>query len=197
MRQALRLPSQRPIRGLRLHTRLSVSDGSAGSGAIWLEGLAEERRRREDERKALAAIAASVERAMQRLVADVGSRLDEVSRTAVEIGLAVAREIVGDAVDGGRFDPTPVVLRCLQDSVGGARNADLTIRLHPDDLAAVMHGVERSPQDRQRLEALQLVPDPALARGAVEAATDSGRLLWDPREVLERLSQEIRREVEA
>jgi hypothetical protein len=50
------------------------------------------------------------------------------------------------------------------------------------------------PELADEVAASRFVADATVARGGVRAETGSGRLLYDPREVLERICAEVRRE---
>ena len=127
----------------------------------------------------------------------VQQRLDEIAGIAVELGLGIAREIVGAALDNGQVDPTATVARCLADCVHGSDRADLVVRLHPGDVAAVQTKLQAMPELQQELDAATLVADQSVPRGGVRAETGAGRLHYDPREVLERICDEVRREAGA
>jgi flagellar biosynthesis/type III secretory pathway protein FliH len=193
----LKLPVEEPIAGLRMHPSQPVPGTEAAATVQWLIGLGDARRRRDAEHKALLTIAQSVERTLLNLPGTVNHRLDAVAGMVVELGLAVAGEIVGAALEQGLVDPTPTVARCLREAVHGSDQGDLKIHLHPEDLGLVFDRLQQQPELHDRLAAAELVADAAVARGAVRAETGAGRLRWDPREVLQRISREIRAEVEA
>lgn len=193
----LKLPVEEPIAGLRMYPSKPVPGTEAAAKVQWLIGLGDAQRRRDSEHKALLTIAQSVERTLINMPGNVNTRLDAVAGMVVELGLAVAREIVGDALEQGLVDPTPTVARCLREAVHGSDQGDLKIHLHPEDLGLVLDRLQQQPDLRQRLAAAEVVADAGVARGAVRAETGAGRLRWDPREVLQRISQEIRREAEA
>lgn len=197
MSAMMKLPVEEPIGGLRLHPSRPVPGSPTAAKVQWLIGLGDAQRRRDAEHKALLAIAQSIERTLQGLPAGVATRLDAVAAMVVELGLAVAREIVGEALQQGLVDPTPTVGRCLREAVHGSDRGDLRIHLHPDDLDMVFGKLQQQPELRQQLAAAELIADASVARGAVRAETGAGRLRWDPREVLQRLSDEIRAEAEA
>lgn len=186
-----------PVQGLRLHPRQPDAATAAGRRVEWLVGLGERRRAQEAEQRSLQALVDATKRALAAVPTTVGVRLDQVAALAVEVGLAVAREIVGAALERGDVDPTPTVLHCLRDCVHGSDRADLAVFLHPADLPLVQERLLRHPELQEQVAAARFVADPALARGAVRAETGAGRLRYDPREVLERICAEIRREAQA
>jgi flagellar biosynthesis/type III secretory pathway protein FliH len=133
-------------------------------------------------------------RTVEAVPQQVGQRLDEVAAIAVELGLALAREIVGSALDRGLVDPTPTVVRCLRDCVHGSGKADLVVRLHPLDLEGVQQQLAGMSELQDEVGSARFVADKSVPRGGVRAETGAGRLLYDPSEVLERISAEVRRE---
>ncbi len=66
------------------------------------------------------------------------------------------------------------------------------MHLHPEDLAPVLTRLSQMPELKAQLAACRLLPDPALARGAVRAETATGRLRYDPAEVFERIASTVR-----
>lgn len=191
-RTTMKLALGEPLRGVRIAARGAAGGKEALRRAQWLVQLGEARARREAESAALQTIAQAVQRSVQGLAATVGTRIDQIAETVVELGLAVAREIVGDALERGRVDPTAVVTHCLRDCVHGPDRVDLSIHLHPDDLGPVMSRLAGMPELQQKLADARLLPDAALNRGAVRAETATGRLRYDPREVFERIAAAVR-----
>ena len=127
----------------------------------------------------------------------VNSRLEEIASITVELGLAIAREIVGEALDQGKVDPTPTVARCLADCVHGSDRSDLVIKLHPEDMANVQTRIAQMTNLGEELAAARFVADATVPTGGVRAETGAGRLHYDPREILERICNEVRREASA
>ncbi|MFN9275933.1 MAG: FliH/SctL family protein [Planctomycetota bacterium] len=181
-------PSPRLV-GLRLRAR------GPGSPATALLDLRQREQDRVAEADAVRAVCAAARQAVDAVPATVGARVEDLARVATELGLALAREIVGAATDRGLVDPTPVELRCLRDCVHGAGKADLVVRLHPDDLAAVQERLRGHDVLRQEIADARFVADPVVPRGGVRAETGAGRLLYDPQEVLARICAEVRREL--
>jgi len=192
-----KLPVPVPIVGLRLHAR-TVAPGSPHAEKVaWLLSLQVREQQRQADAASLQTFANGAKQAIAALPKAVGDRLDEVAAIAVELGLAVAREIVGNALDRGFVDPTPTVARCLRDCVHGSNRTDLVIRLHPADLELVQRQLALMTELRDEVAGSRFVADPSVGRGAVRAETDAGRLRYDPREALERIATEVRREVTA
>lgn len=187
-----RLPLRQKLTGLRLLAQQRGADAAAAPRVAWLLSLQEQQQRRAAEAQALQGLAQAVQRALQGAQAELQVRLDQLAGTVVELGLALAREIVGQAAGSGLVDPTPVVLHCLRDCVHGPDRTDLRIHLHPDDLGMVLDRLARMPDVAAALAAADLLPDPALARGAVRAETGAGRLRYDLQETFERVAAAVR-----
>lgn len=197
MPYAVEIAPGAPLRGLRLHGVAPRVGTPSARKVEWLRSLAVQQQQQQADRQALAGVAQAIQRALQALTPTVNARLDQVAALAVELGLAVAREVVGAALDRGFVDPTPTVARCLRDCVHGSKAGDLVVRVHPEDLGLVMAGVERDPELRAQMAAAKLQPDASLGRGAVRAETGAGRLVWEPREAFERIAEQVRREASA
>ncbi len=191
----LRIPLTRNVVGLRLHAE--GVPGVHAPRAKWLLSLRDREKQRRADAMALQAFAVSATDALEAMPGVVNSRIDEIAGIAVELGLAVAREIVGDALDAGFVDPTPTVVRCLRDCVHGSSGEDLVIHVNPEDLATIERTLDAMPELREEVGRARLVADASVGRGAVRAETETGRLRYDPREALERVSDEVRREVTA
>ncbi|CAN0490436.1 unnamed protein product, partial [Discosporangium mesarthrocarpum] len=138
-----------------------------------------------------------IKQQVQQQPSEVNGRLDEIAGIAVELGLSIAKEIVGASLEQGRVDPTATVARCLADCVHGSDRGDLVVRLHPEDVAAVQTNLQNMPELANELDAATIVADATIARGGVRAETGAGRLHYDPREVLTRICDEVRREASA
>ena len=182
------------ITGLRLHSKATAASSPRGEQVAWLLSLVAREEQRLAEAAALQEFATAAKQAIAAIPQAVSARLDEVAALAIELGLAVAREIVGNALERGFHDPTATVARCLRDCVHGSSRADLVIRLHPADLELVQQNVALITELRDEVAAARFVGDAAIKRGAVRAETEAGRLRYDPREALERVANEVRRE---
>ena len=112
---------------------------------------------------------------------------------ATELGLAIAREVVGVAVEEGLLDPSETVLRCLRQIVQGGTESGLRIELSPEDLNSVIANLEASPELKDVVRDVEFVANPALDRACVEISTRRGRMVYDPSEVLDRICDEIRK----
>jgi flagellar biosynthesis/type III secretory pathway protein FliH len=186
-----RLPLSEPVAGVRL-LPLLADDPATAARVRWLLDLGQAQRRRAEEARVLQATAAALQQSLQSLPAAVAARLEQVAAMTVELGIAVAREIVGAALQQGLVDPTPTVLHCLRDAVHGAERADLRIHVHPDDMGPLLERLANVPDVAAAVAAAQFVADAALTRGAVRAETGAGRLRWEPQQVFERVAAAVR-----
>jgi flagellar biosynthesis/type III secretory pathway protein FliH len=189
-----RLPVDAKLAAVRVHPRQPVAGTAQAQRVEWLLSLAERQRQIDAERAAVQAMAAAVETALRNLPNTVNARLDQVAALAVELGLAVAREVVGATLAQGGYDPTSTVVRCLRTCVHGSDRGDLRVRLHPEDLGPVLSRLAATPELRSQVAEARIEADPTLRRGEVVAESGAGSLRHDPREVLDRMSHEIRRE---
>ena len=192
MTELLKLPVAEPLARVRMLAANAPPQSADGRRVRWLLGLGDGARRRAAETEALQTAAQAVQRALEALPAAVRERLDALAAQTVELGIAIAREIVGQALDRGAVDPTPTVVRCLRDCVHGAMSADLVVRLHPDDLGLVLDNLARTPELQGAVAAAKLVADASLPRGGVQAETGAGRLRYEPLQALERVAEAVR-----
>lgn len=181
----LRMPSA--PQAVRVH----VPTGSGG-GHPTVRRLLQWRDAAQDQaqaRRAVEACAAAIAARLSELRQQVEVRLDEVAALVTDLGLAVAREIVADAIARGGIDPLPIVQRCLRDAVTHGDEAAITLHLTATDRERLAAAAE--------LQQVRVVVDPALSPGTVRVQTSAGSLAYDPEEVLRRVSDELRRELSA
>lgn len=188
------IPVTSRLVGLRLHSRRGPGGIPESGRARMLLDLESRNLKREADQQVLRDLVNEAANQVAQVPGVVQSRLDEVAGIAVELGLAIAREIVGKAIDDGNMDPTDVVTRCLRDCVHGSSSGDLVIRLNPDDLAGVKTNLSRMPDLDEEVASARFVADATIPSGGVRAETGAGRLLYNPREVLDRICEEVRRE---
>ncbi|MFN3243727.1 MAG: FliH/SctL family protein [Planctomycetota bacterium] len=191
------VPVTQRLVGLRLHTRRGPGGVPEAPRARALLDLEARNLQHQADLQVMRDVLADTRGQLAAIPGVVNGRLDEVAGIAVELGLAIAREIVGSALDQHLADPTPTVARCLRDCVHGSDRADLVIRLNPDDLANVKTRIAEIPDLTREAADAQFVADPGIPSGGVRAETGAGRLHYDPREVLERICAEVRREASA
>ena len=102
----------RPVRSIRRPTS-SRRGGPSEEVFERLSGVRQRMQRDEEVRQAVISMAASIQQTVGRIPALVEDNLRAVSSLATELGLTIAREIVGKAAEDGLLDPSQVVLRCL------------------------------------------------------------------------------------
>jgi flagellar biosynthesis/type III secretory pathway protein FliH len=123
----------------------------------------------------------------------IEQRLDQVSALATELGLAVAREVVGDALARGHVDPGPILRRCLERATLAGERAELRVAVAPADHALLT--AQFAAAGDAQLVGVHLLADATLPRGVVKVDSGAGSLSYDPREVLERVCAELRKEL--
>ncbi|HLU39042.1 MAG TPA: FliH/SctL family protein [Planctomycetota bacterium] len=182
------MPMPHAARAVRV---LAAPQGEPAAAARRLLALRDAAEERHHCRRAVEALAAAIQQALSGLRAEVDARLEQVATSAVELGLAVAREVVGDAIMHGAFDAAGAVRRCLQHAVVGERAA-ITIFVAPSDLERV-----RGELADALPPGASLAADPDLAPASVRVETDAGTVAYDTGEVLRRLCDELRKELAA
>lgn len=195
VRSHTRLPLGEAPVGLRLYPRNPAAGSPAAERVRYLVDLRERAEHEEAVRQAAVACLEKIAAAVDPVPGQIHQRLEEIAGMATELGLAVAREVVGTALDRGHVDPTDVVHRCLLEATRGADGADLTVHLSPDDLGPVITRLEGIPELAGRLQQADFAADPALGPGCVRVESNAGRLSYDPLEVLGRVSDAVRQEV--
>ncbi|MBL8754720.1 MAG: hypothetical protein JNK15_15555 [Planctomycetes bacterium] len=188
------VPLSQPLVGLRLHARRGGGGEPLPARIATLLDLKQREQQRQAAVQAVVDLAKAAQRTIAGVPAEVQQRLDQVAALAVELGLTLAREIVGAALDQGRVDPTDTVVRVLRDCVHGSDRTDLVVKLHPQDLGPVQQSLQARPEVQEEVAQARFVADPTVPRGGVRAETGAGRLRYDPREVFERIAAEVRRE---
>tara|TARA_R110002072_G_scaffold174303_1_gene329293 strand:- start:5139 stop:5732 length:594 start_codon:yes stop_codon:yes gene_type:complete len=191
------IPMTSRLVGLRLHNRRGPGGVPESPKARQLLDLEAQNMAREADAQVMRDLLAEARNQIVALPGVVNERLEEIAGITVELGLAIAREIVGDALDQGRVDPTPTVARCLADCVHGSDRSDLVIKLHPDDMANVQTRIAQMTELGEEFAAARFVADATVPSGGVRAETGAGRMHYDPREILERICNEVRREASA
>ena len=184
------LPMRRAPCALRI-VAIGKTSASPASGArlLSLHDAAHEQR---IARQAAEACRAAVEQSLHELRHLVDSRLQAIAAMTTELGLAVAREIVGHSLARGTFDPLPVVRRCLQQATTHGERGKFVVRLSPADHARVQQDLA-SDTARE----LTFLADATLSPGSVRVESDLGAIAYDPAQALQRLSEELRRELAA
>ena len=194
MTQQLKLSLNRPLVGLRARSTAASGPASPGDSSEWIFRMRDHLRREVERREAFQTCLEGIDRAVDSIASTVNGRLDDVAALVTELGIALAREVLGTAIEKGLADPTATVVRCLRDAVGAADSAT-EVFLAPDDRRAVLDRLQAQPDLQKHVDRARFTADPDLERGAVRIETEAGRLLYEPREVLQRISDEVRREM--
>ena len=195
MTSTFKVPFTKQVTGFRLHVAPNSSGPQESPRPSWLLDVRDRMVEEAREQAELTRIVAAVESAIAGVPGAIAQNLEQVTALAVELGLAVAAEIVGDAIERELFDPTVVVERCLRQAIVGQDRPELRIELCPADLSLVIANLDRHPELRERVQQAEFVANPSLAPKSVDVSTATGRLVYDPMEVLGRVCDEIRREV--
>jgi len=180
-----RLQFVRPLRAIR-----ALVEAPAGAQAEPVRRLLELRDVAIEQQQAREATQACAEALRQQLASvrsTVAARLDQVAGAVTELALAVAAEVVGDALERRGVDPLPMVRRCLAACVTSGERIGFSVRVSPKDRELLASLAE--------LQDVVLVADPEFARGRVRVDTAAGSVEYDPLEVLRRMSDELRREL--
>lgn len=192
----VKLSFSRPLRGLRPHGAPPVPDAERTSGpGEWLFNLRERALAETRRHAAFQTCLEGIDRAVDAMVATVERRIEEMGAQVTELGLALASEVLGAALEQGLADPTPTVIRCLRESVFREGDGEVEVYLAPDDLGPVLDRLDTHPELRERVARVRFSIDPQLERGSVRMETAYGRLVYDPAEVLQRICDEVRREL--
>lgn len=133
--------------------------------------LAEERQRAQAEGQRVEQVLAGLTQAVEALRAEYRRHLAELEQDAVELAVAVARRLLLDRLDDGRFPVEALVGAALKRL---ASDGPVVVRLHPDDLALLERrtgGRPLVPSDHE----VRLVADPEVARGGCRA--EAGEVL--------------------
>ncbi len=194
MTQQLKLSMNRPLVGLRARPTAARDPESPGDPGEWIFRMRDHLRLEVERREAFQNCLEGIDRAVDSIARTVNSRLDDVAALVTELGIALAREVLGTAIEQGLADPTATVARCLRDAVGAADSAT-EVFLAPDDLRGVLDRLQTQPDLQKHVERARFTADPDLERGAVRIENEAGRLLYEPREVLQRISDAVRREM--
>ncbi|MHC5062357.1 MAG: FliH/SctL family protein [Planctomycetota bacterium] len=197
MSDTVRLKLRRPIKSLRGHSAAIESNSAADSTAFRLLNLESEAEKRDRDRQAAKACLDQISSELSKTGDIVLENLTAVTRLATELGLCLAREIVGEALDKGIVDPTATVLSTLQSMVLSAEDAGIRIAISAEDFSLVVASLQDLPEFAAFADRVEFSVDPTLPRAAVRIETGSGRLQYEPQEVLAKLCDEVRRSASA
>lgn len=185
---------RRPLRGVRLHAVPRDLAASVPHVRKLLDLRADAEARAAADaatRESVSRCALAVESAIGQLPQIVGARFDEIAGVATELGLALARAVVGELVDARAVDVQQVVRRCLEEIADTPANRVVRIKASPDDLGVLNAAFVEMPDLAARARGAEFVADPHLGQGTVIVETTAGATFYDPRDAIERICNEV------
>ena len=190
---AARIEVGRRPQSVRIHDAAAAGDPShpGHEAVVHLQELQRREAERQARGRALDALSATIDNRIAELRTQLDGNLDHVAAVVVELGLTVAREVVGSALDRGLVDIVPTVRRCLDAAVVGTKSnggPSVSLQMHPEDLQVWASDAGLSRPD------VQVDVGTNLQRGEVVISTGAGALHYEPMEVLERVSEAVRAE---
>ncbi len=185
---AHRLRFASPLRGIRLCDPASGLRQPAGESARTCDPLGDIDRAEGRVRDAVATLLCRVTQAIDGLDAAQSARLDEATAWITELALGLAGAVLGVELDAGRYDLIGAVQECLERAVVGARDEPIVIRVHPDDMPAVLGSSDRLSAARE----LRFEEDSAIPKGSCRVETPAGSVLHEPARALEHLVEHVR-----
>ena len=197
MTPRLTIHTRRRLRGVTVHS-VSQKFGAPTERVEWLLDLHRKAEQaaadREQARQRLDKILGECEAAIASIPGIVKSKLDEVVAISTELGLSLAKAIVGEVVDQNLGDTPGTVLRCLEEAVPGV---DVRVHLAPEDHAAVTASFAEFPELCARFPDATFIADGMLQHGCVRVESDFGATHYDPRLVIDEVCDEVRKELGA
>jgi len=141
------------------------------------------RARDEGRRQALTEAAGALDAAATRLDEARVTAAEDLARTCVTLAVEIARELVQQEFDAGRYDIERIVRDSLAVS-GVPRGDSVTVHVHPEDATAL----EQVPFRAGTV----VVADPEIARGDVHTTTPHGTLVRDLEHALASIAERLR-----
>lgn len=188
---------RRPLRRVRVHAISQAESQPASPRATWLLDLRVQAERETQERarvtQAVEQCTAGIQRALGELPGLVQAQMAEVAGLASELGLALAREVVGEIVDREIADPVDSVQRCLEGITQGSETATVRVFLPAQDVAEVSTRFAEDASLSSRVTGVEFVVDDALEHGSARVETSTGRASYDPMETIDRVCAEVRK----
>ncbi|MBL8858679.1 MAG: hypothetical protein JNL28_09255 [Planctomycetes bacterium] len=140
-----------------------------------------ERGRAEGERAALAGAAGALASAAEQLARTAEARSDELARDVTRLAVEIARVLLRNEIDAGRYDIERIVRETLQAS-GSGRGA-CSLHLNPADVARLEGVVFRA--------GTTIEPDPEVPSGDVHVTTQRGLLVRDVEQALASIAERL------
>jgi flagellar biosynthesis/type III secretory pathway protein FliH len=143
------------------------------------------------EREAVQRVFQSVERTLPELHSLVQTRLDHWAPYVLDLALRLAGEALGRELDAGNYDLVLTIREALSQEVG-AGEGSLQVFLNPLDLGRVL---ERIGEEGEGVDLVQkevdYKVDPSVPPGSCRIESNHGRIVHDPRTVLDAMVQKI------
>jgi flagellar assembly protein FliH len=140
--------------------------------------------RREAQAAQLASAAAALEAASARVDEARAEAVEELTETAITLGLEVAEQLLRRELGRGNYDLERIVRESLASS--GVGRGNCTVHLHPDDFATL---AQVSFRVGTKIEA-----DSAVTQGDVHISTPQGLLVHETSQALESIRAALQAE---
>ncbi|MEX2112372.1 MAG: FliH/SctL family protein [Pirellulales bacterium] len=109
-------------------------------------------------------------------------------RSAVHVAVKIAERVIRRQVDRTPEITLDLVREALELSAG---SADIQLRMHPDDVETLGHHAQRLANELARLGKVDLVSDPAIAKGGCRVDTRFGTIDQQFTSQLTRIENEL------
>lgn len=149
------------------------------------EASAREAGRREGRREAQLDSAAALEAAVARLDSARAAAADELSHTAVDLAVEVARALLRVEIPAGRYDLEGMVRESL--SFSSVERGRCVVHLNPADAASL--------QEVRFRAGTEIEADAGVPRGSVHVTTPQGLLVRDLDEALRSIAERLHEEI--
>jgi hypothetical protein len=145
----------------------------------------------EAELLAIRAAARSLRAAAAGLPRQLEERIDGLAGLVLDLGLAIAEQVLQTRIERGELKLLPILRRILAEVVEGGKSVRATAHVNAEDLAAFAEFL-RGEQGDAGQDGLRFEVDTTLARGCLRVETSAGVWHYNPREVVARLREELK-----
>lgn len=167
-------------------SQVRLSTGDLATVRVRLEAELEERGRQAGREEALATAAGALEAAATRLDEARENATGELTHACVTLAVEIARELLKQEFDAGRYDLESIVRHSLGVS-GVARGESVSVHVNPEDASTLENVPFRA--------GTSIVGDPEVARGDVHIMTPHGTLVRDLDHALDSIRERLRSEI--
>ena len=175
--ERLRLPA--PVRSVRLHAQTAGDPSQAVLSLVreraLAEGAAAARQAMREEAVTL------LEESVAQVTASASEARDSLARTAVELGVEIARRLLRAEITRGNYDLQTLVRESLAEAVAG--RGPCVIHLHPDDCDAL--------RDVKFRTGTRVQADEGVRRGDVHVETELGLLVRENAGALDAIEKRL------